>query len=107
MASDKTYLEYVLEQLSALDGITYRAMMGEYILYYQGKIFGGIYDNRLLIKPVNAAKTRMPQAPLETPYPGAKDMLLAEELDNSVFLCELVAAMEPELPAPKQKKKQG
>ena len=107
MASDKTYLEYVLEQLSALDGITYRAMMGEYILYYQGKIFGGIYDNRLLIKPVNAAKTRMPQAPLETPYPGAKDMLLAEELDNSAFLCELVAAMEPELPAPKQKKKQG
>ena len=105
MASDKAYLEYVLEQLSGLDGITFRAMMGEYILYYQGKIFGGIYDDRLLVKPVNAAKTLMPDAPEELPYEGAKPMLLVEELDNSAFLQELVTAMEPELPAPKKKKK--
>ena len=105
MASGKDYLEYVLEQLSGLDGITYRAMMGEYILYYHGKIFGGIYDDRLLVKPVLAAKAMMPQAPEELPYEGAKPMLLVEELDNSAFLQELVTAMEPELPAPKQKKK--
>ncbi len=104
MASGKNYLDFVLEQLSDLDGVTWRAMMGEYILYYQGKLVGGIYADRLLVKPVPAAKARMPHAPLEAPYPGAKELLLVEELDDRAFLCGLLDAMLPELPAAKKKK---
>ena len=78
-------------------------MMGEYILYYKGKVFGGIYDNRFLVKPVEAAKNMMPNAPLETPYPGGKKMLLVEEIDNKEFLKELIIAICGELPAPKVK----
>lgn len=104
MASSKGYLDYVLEQLRGLDDISYRPMMGEYILYCGGKIFGGIYDDRLLVKPVNAAIDLMPQVAREIPYEGAKEMLLVEEIDNSEFLKELVEAMLPELPAPKKKK---
>lgn len=107
MASKKEYLDYILEQLSGLDGVSYRAMMGEFILYINGKIFGGIYDDRLLIKPTDSAKRLMPDAPLETPYPGAKDMLLAEDVDNPAFLQRLIQAMEPELPAPKPKRKKA
>ena len=92
MASSKEYLDYILEQLSGLDGVSYRAMMGEYILYHNGKIFGGIYDNRLLIKPVEQAVRLLPDAPLETPYPGAKKMLFIENPeDRELFeklLCE-------------------
>ena len=105
MASSKEYLEFVLEQLSGLDDITHRAMMGEYIIYYQGKIIGGIYDDRFLVKPTKSAKELMPDAPYELPYDGAKEMLLVEDIDNKEFLIELLDAMLPELPAPKKKKK--
>lgn len=105
MASSKEYLEFVLEQLSELDDITYRAMMGEYIIYYRGKVAGGIYDDRFLVKPVQAARKLMPNARLEKPYEGAKDMLLAEELEDREFLKKLFEAMYEELPAPKKKKK--
>lgn len=104
MASSGEYLSFVLGQMSELDGITYRAMMGEYVLYYRGKVFGGIYDNRLLVKPVKAAKNLMPEAPQELPYGGAKEMLLVENVDDRIFLKTLVEAMYPELPEPKKKK---
>ena len=104
MASSKAYLDFVLEQLSGLDKITYRAMMGEYILYYQGKIVGGIYDDRLLVKPVKSAVSLMPTATYELPYEGAKEMLLIDNVDNKDFLAKLFDAMYAELPAPKKKK---
>ncbi len=105
MASHKEYLDYILEQLSSTEGVTFRPMMGEYILYYKGRIFGGIYDDRFLVKPVTAAKRLLPDAPLETPYEGAKDMLLVEETDNRELLAELLEASYPELPEPKKKRK--
>lgn len=104
MSSSKEYLEYILEQLSDLDEISYRAMMGEYILYYRGKIFGGIYDDRFLVKPVKAAKDMMPNADMELPYEGAKEMILVDDVDDREFLEELLEAMYDELPAPKKKK---
>ena len=103
MASSKEYLEFILEQLSLLDEINYRAMMGEYIIYYRGKIVGGIYDDRFLVKQTKSATALMPDAVLELPYEGAKEMLLVEEVDNREFLKELFEAMYPELPAPKKK----
>ena len=93
MASTKDYLEYILDQLTGLDDISYRAMMGEYIIYYRGKVVGGIYDDRFLVKPVNAAAAMMPDADLELPYEGAKEMLLVDNVDNREFLCELLEAM--------------
>lgn len=105
MASSKEYLDFVLEQLSVLDDITYRAMMGEYIIYYRGKIIGGIYDDRFLVKPVRAAKDLMPEAEMELPYEGAKEMLLVDNIDNQGFMKALLEAMYDELPAPKNKKK--
>ena len=105
MASKKEYLDFVLEQLSQLDGITYKAMMGEYILYYQDRIFGGVYDDRLLVKPTESAKQLVPTAPLELPYEGAKPMLLVEDIDNRELLTQLVRQMYDELPQPKKKKK--
>ena len=105
MASSKEYLAFILGQLSELEEITYRAMMGEFVIYYRGKIVGGIYDNRLLVKPVKAAIRYMPTAPYEVPYEGAKEMLLVEEVDNKEFLTGLFRAMYEELPAPKPKKK--
>ena len=103
MASSKEYLEYVLNQLSDLEEISYRAMMGEYIIYYRGKIIGGIYDDRFLVKPVKAAISMMPNANMELPYEGAKEMLLVDEIENRDFLKELIEAMYEELPAPKKK----
>ena len=105
MGSSKEYLEYILEQLSGLEDITYRAMMGEYILYYRGKIFGGVYDDRFLIKPVKIAKEMMPDADMELPYDGAKEMLLVDDVENREFLKELIEAMYEELPAPRKRKK--
>ena len=93
MASSKEYLEFILEQLSELDDVTYRAMMGEYILYYRGKIIGGIYDDRLLVKPVKSAVALMPDATFELPYEGAKEMLLVDDVDNRDFLAELFSTM--------------
>ena len=104
MASTKKYLDFILEQLSDLDEISFRAMMGEYIIYYRGKVVGGIYDDRFLVKPVNAAVAMMPDADLELPYEGAKEMLLVDNVDNREFLCELLEAMYNELPAQKKKK---
>lgn len=104
MASSKEYLDYILEQLSDLEDITYRAMMGEYIIYYQGKIVGGIYDDRFLVKPVKSAVELMPDAAYELPYEGAKKMLLVDETDDRDFLSNLFNAMLPELPTKKRKK---
>ena len=104
MASRKEYLDFILEQISELEEITYRAMMGEYIIYYRGKIVGGIYDDRLLVKPVKSAISLMPDANYELPYEGAKEMLLVEDIDNREFLCNLFLSMYEELPAPKKKK---
>lgn len=104
MASSKEYLEFILEQLSDLDEITYRAMMGEYVLYYRGKIIGGICDDRLLVKPVKSAVALMPDATFELPYEGAKEMLLVDDVDNRDFLAKLFNAMYDELPMPKKKR---
>ncbi len=101
MASSKEYLDFVLEQCS---GLRARAMMGEYVLYYGGKVVGGIYDDRLLIKPTPSAAELLPDAPREYPYQGAKEMLLAEEIEDRDFLHKLFEAMYDELPQPKKKK---
>ena len=106
MASSKEYLTFILEQLSDLEGISYRAMMGEYIIYYREKIVGGIYDDRLLVKPVKSAVSLIPNAIYELPYEGAKEMLLVDEVDNKEFLTGLFHAMYDELPALKPKKKE-
>ena len=103
MASSKEYLEYILDQLSGLEDISYRAMMGEYIIYYRGKVVGGIYDDRFLVKPVKSAASMMPDADMELPYEGAKEMLLVDDVENREFLRELLEAMYDELPAPKRK----
>lgn len=105
MASNKEYLDFIWGQLNDLEDITYRAMMGEYILYYKGRIVGGIYDDRLLVKPVEAALDYMPEAEYELPYEGAKGMLLVDDVDNAEYLTGLFEAMYDELPAPKMKKK--
>ena len=104
MASSKDYLEYILDQLSGLDDVSYRAMMGEYIIYYRGKIVGGIYDDRFLVKPVKTAAAMMPDADFEIPYEGAKEMLLVDDVENREFLRDLLEAMYDELPIPKKKK---
>ena len=104
MASSKEYLNFILEQLSQLDGVSYGAMMGEYILYYRGKIIGGIYDDRLLVKPVSSAIGLLPGAHYELPYEGGKKMLLVDNVDDGAFLTKLFEAMYEELPAPPKKK---
>ena len=105
MASSKDYLQFALEQLSELNEISYRAMMGEFILYYRGKIIGGIYDDRLLVKPVKSAVEYVKNPTYELPYEGAKEMLLVDDVDNKTYLAGLFNAMYDELPAPKAKKK--
>ena len=105
MASSKEYLDFILEQVSELDNVSYKAMMGEFIIYYKGKIIGGIYDDRLLVKPVQSAINYMPNAVYELPYDGAKEMLLVDDVDNKDFLIGLFDAMYDDLPAPKPKKK--
>ena len=103
MASNKEILNFVLDQLSELEDVTFRAMMGEYILYYRGKIIGGIYDDRLLIKPTKSAISLMPFVRYELPYEGAKEMLLVEDIDNKDFLISLINTIYPELPSPRRK----
>ena len=103
MASSKDYLDYILDQLSGLDDISYRTMMGEYIIYYRGKVVGGIYDDRFLVKPTKSAAAMMPNADAELSYEGAKGMLLVDNVDNKDFLRELLETMYEELPAPKRK----
>ena len=104
MASGKDYLDFILDQLSELEEITFRQMMGEYILYYKGKVIGGIYDDRFLVKQTKTALAMMPDADLELPYEGAKEMILVDDVENKDFLKELIEAMYGELPAPKKKK---
>ena len=104
MASSKEYLDFILEQLSELEEITYKAMMGEYIIYYRGKIVGGIYDDRFLVKPVKSAIAYMPNARYELPYDGAKEMLLVDDVDNKEYLTGLFNSMSDGLPTPKPKK---
>ena len=104
MASSNEYLQFILEQLSDLEEITYRTMMGEFILYYRGRIVGGVYDNRLLVKPTKSAVSYMPAPTYELPYDGAKEMLLVEDVDNRTFLTGLFRAMYDELPAARPKK---
>ena len=103
MTSRKAYLDFILEQLSGLDDISYRGMMGEYIIYYRGRVVGGIYDDRFLVKPTKSAAAMMPNAIRELPYKGAKEMLLVDNVDNKAFLRELLEAMLDELPAQKKK----
>ena len=105
MATSKEYLSYILEQIGEIGNISHRAMMGEYVLYYKDKVIGGIYDNRFLVKPVKSAVALLPDAPMETPYEGAKDMLMIEDVENHALMAELMEAMYDELPAPKPKKK--
>ncbi len=104
MSSSREYRDFIMEQLSGLENVTCRAMMGEYILYYQGKIIGGIYDDRFLVKPTESALAMMPEADREIPYEGAKEMLLVDNVDSREFLAGLVTAMYGELPEPKRKK---
>ena len=105
MSSSKEYLNYILERLAPLEEIAYRPMMGEYILYYHGKIVGGIYDDRLLVKKTRSALECMPAAVCDFPYEGAKEMLLVEEVDNKEFLTKLFDAMYDELPLPKPRRR--
>ena len=105
MASSKEYLNFILEQLSETEEISYRAMMGEYIIYYRGKVVGGVYDDRFLVKPTKTAKAMMPNAAMEAPYEGAKEMLLVDRVDDREFLTKLIIAMYDELPEPKKKKR--
>ncbi|MBQ0012185.1 MAG: TfoX/Sxy family protein [Clostridiales bacterium] len=107
MASSREYLNFILDQLSGLGGISYRAMMGEYILYYNSKIVGGIYDDRFLVKPVKAVVAMLPDAKKELPYEGGKEMLLVEDVDDRELLRDLLQAMYEELPAVKKKRKHG
>ena len=102
MASTKEYLDFIMDQLSDLEEVKVRAMMGEYIIYYRGKIVGGIYDDRFLVKPVPAAVALMPDAQKELPYEGAKEMLLVDDVDNREFMCNMLRAMYDELPAAKK-----
>ena len=97
MASSKEYLEYVLEQLSAVEGLRYRPMMGEYLVYCRGKLVGGVYDDRLLVKPTKSACALLPDAPREEPYPGGKPMLLVTEMDNKPLLRELLEGIAGEM----------
>lgn len=97
MATSKEYLSFILDQLSELQDITYRQMMGEYILYYRGKIVGGLYDDRLLVKPTKAAFSFIPNASFESPYKGAKEMLLVDNVDSKEFLVNLFNAIYNEV----------
>ena len=105
MASGRSYLDFILEQLSELDAVSWREMMGEYILYYRGKVIGGIYDDRFLVKPTKSAAAMMPNAVRELPYDGAKEMLLVDKVENREFLRELIVSMYDDLPSPKPRKK--
>ncbi|MBR1582956.1 MAG: TfoX/Sxy family protein [Spirochaetales bacterium] len=104
MASSRDFLDFILEQLSGLGDVEYRAMMGEYIIYYKGRIVGGIYDDRFLVKPTESAMAMMPDALRQLPYEGAKEMLAVDDVENREFLCNLLEAMYSELPEPKRKR---
>ena len=104
MASSREYLDFILDQLSELDGITSKPMMEEYIIYLNGKIVGGIYDNRFLVKPTKSAEEMMPDADRELPYEGAKEMLLVTDVEDRTFLAALISATAGDLPEPKKRR---
>ena len=104
MSSAKDYLDFILDQLSETGEVSFRSMMGEYVLYYRGKVIGGIYDDRFLVKPTKSAEALMPHARRETPYEGAKEMLLVDNVDDRAFLRALLDALYAELPAQKKRK---
>lgn len=104
MASDKEYLDFIMEQFGSAPGVSYRAMMGEYVLYYNGKVFGGIFDNQLLVKDVPGSESLLPEAERVIPYPGARPMLEVDNVDDRDFLAALVRKMYGDLPEPKPKK---
>ena len=105
MPSSKEYLDFILEQLSGLTEVTCKPMMGEFLIYYRGKLVGGIYDDRLLVKPVRSALSYLPQAEYALPYEDAKEMLLVDNVDDKAFLTGLFEAMYDDLPMPKTKKR--
>ena len=105
MPSSKEYLDFILEQLSELEDVAYKPMMGEFLIYYRGKLVGGIYDDRLLVKPVRSALSYLPQAEYSLPYEGAKKMLNVDNVDDKVYLAGLFEAMYDDLPMPKNKKR--
>ena len=105
MPSSKEYLNFILEQLSELEDISYKSMMGEFLLYYRGKLVGGIYDDRLLVKPVKYALSYLPHAEYSLPYEGAKEMLNVDNVDDKAYLTGLFEAMYNDLPTPKTKKR--
>ncbi len=105
MSSSKEYLTFVLDQLSDLPDIDYRAMMGEYVIYYRGKVVAGIYDDRFLVKPTKSAVAIMPNATMEIPYPGGHPMIMVDDIENRDLLRELFNAIYMDLPTPKPKKK--
>lgn len=96
MASSADYLSFIMDQLSDAD-VSSRSMMGEYIIYCKGKVIGGIYDDRFLVKPTKTALARMPDAPMQLPYEGAKPMILVDDVENRQFLRQLVEAISDEL----------
>lgn len=102
MASSKEYLDYILGQLSGIDGIGCRPMMGEYVLYYGKKVVGGIYDDRMLVKPTESAVALLGE-PDEIPYDGAKPMLMPDP-DDRELLASLIPRIAAELPAPKKRR---
>ncbi len=104
MASDESYLDYVLDLLADVEHVSSRKMMGEYLLYANGILFGGIYDNRFMLKVTSSSQTSFTDSPLESPYPGAKDMILVDT-DNREKIAATITAMLPELPAPKSRAK--
>ncbi len=104
MPSSSSYFEFIMDQLSGLEGITFRTMMGEYIIYYREKIVGGIYDDRFLVKSTESSRAMMPDAAYELPYEGSKEMLLVDDVENRTFLEELFTAMYDELPSPRKKR---
>ena len=104
MSSSRDYLHFTLEQLAGLEGLRWRAMMGEYVLYVQDKVVGGVYDDRLLVKPTAAAMAMLPDAARELPYEGAREMLLVDRMEDAAFLKTLLAAVAAELPAPKRRR---
>ena len=104
MASSREYLNFILEQLSYAEDVSYRPMMGEYLIYCRGKNIGGVYDDRFLVKPTESAAHMLPNASYEKPYDGAKDMLLVDSLEDKDLLKELLESIADELPEPKKKR---
>ena len=103
MASSREYLEFILEQLSEAEDVSYRPMMGEFVIYCRGRVIGGIYDDRFLVKPAKSALAMMPDAEKELPYEGAKEMLLVDNVENKAFMRVLAEAIAAETPLPKRK----